>query len=55
MKKFLCVLSLIAIFVCTVGAAMAAEIRVGHVLNPDHPWNIALSGLGACRNKAIKS
>ena len=30
------------------GAAFAGTtVRVGHVLNPDHPWNVALEGLAS--------
>jgi tripartite ATP-independent transporter DctP family solute receptor len=32
-------------FVGALGSDAAVTVRVGHVLNPDHPWNIALTGL----------
>lgn len=43
MKKLLAAVLLVSVW-C--GAAVAGTtIKVGHVLNPDHPWNVALTGL----------
>ena len=45
MKKLLLAVCFLSLFV---GAACAeTTIKVGHVLNPDHPWNVALSGLAS--------
>ena len=38
----------VAAAVLWAGAAFAGTtVRVGHVLNPDHPWNVALEGLAS--------
>ncbi|GHS94124.1 C4-dicarboxylate ABC transporter substrate-binding protein [Synergistales bacterium] len=56
MKKFGIMLSVCAL----VGAIWsgvsyaATTIRVGHVLNPDHPWNVALVGLAEELEKATE-
>ncbi|MDR1740262.1 MAG: DctP family TRAP transporter solute-binding subunit [Synergistaceae bacterium] len=52
MKKLFYYPLALLLLAALVGAADAAVIRVGHVLNPDHPWNVALVGLADDLSKA---
>lgn len=45
MRKF--GFAVVALLLLAVPAFAGTTIRVGHVLNPDHPWNVALEGLAS--------
>lgn len=40
------------LFLWSGSASAATTIKIGHVLNPDHPWNLALTGLAEDLAKA---
>ncbi len=50
MKKTGIAALLVCLWVGTAGAA--TTIKIGHVLNPDHPWNVALTGMAEELTKA---
>ena len=53
MKKLSVALMVLSVFLATAAfAADSVTVKIGNVLNPDHPWNVALNGFAQEVEKA---
>lgn len=53
MKKMFAALLILSVFLAAAAcAADSVTVKIGNVLNPDHPWNVALNGFAQDVEKA---